>query len=145
MSKHLETKKAEFHSEILTTVLDGFQIPSTVFESLEQVLGTIATGVQASTSDTPEARQYWIMLTKYDYMPEVKTVQTIIHFQVSQQACTYTVHQASYESVSFDLEFGQMQADFNNNIYSQIRQEINQKLIDQGKALITGKSLVVPV
>lgn len=76
MSKHIESKKAEFHSQILSSVLEGFSIPTAVFSALEQVLKQISNGISVSTSSGSEAQQYWIMLTKYNYLSISKTVQT---------------------------------------------------------------------
>lgn len=69
----------------------------------------------------------------------------MIQFQVSQEAQTYTSNKASYESISFDLQFSQYQADFNNDIYSQIRTKIDQKLVDDGLALVQNKTMEIPV
>lgn len=69
----------------------------------------------------------------------------MISFQVSQAARTYSSNKASYESVSFDLLFSQYQADFNNDIFSQIKAKIDQKLIDDGAALVQQTTFEVPV
>lgn len=76
MTKHIESKKAEFHSNILSNVLEGFSIPTSVFSALEQLLKQISDGISLSTTSGSEAQQYWIMLTKYNYLSVSKTVQT---------------------------------------------------------------------
>lgn len=79
MSKHIETKTVEFHSEILTKVLEGFSIPTSVYSTLELLLNQISNGIKLSKSSGTEAQQYWIMLTKYNYQSVTKTVQTGEH------------------------------------------------------------------
>lgn len=76
ISKHIETTKSDFHSEILTTVLEDFSIPTSVYSTLEQLLSQISSGISLSTSSGSEAQQYWIMLTKYNYLEVSKSVQT---------------------------------------------------------------------
>lgn len=75
MYKHIESKKADFHSNLLSIMLEGFSVPTSVFSDLEQVLKQISDGISLSTSSGREAQQYWIMLTKYDYFGISKTVQ----------------------------------------------------------------------
>lgn len=69
----------------------------------------------------------------------------MISFQVSQAARTYCTNKASYESVSFEFLFSQYQADFNDKIFSQIKARIDQKLIDDGVALVKQTTFDVPV
>jgi hypothetical protein len=75
MSKHIETKTVEFHTAILTAVLEGFTIPTSVFGQLEKILGSISDGIiQAGSSSKAENMQYWIMLTRYDHQNITQTV-----------------------------------------------------------------------
>lgn len=63
-------------------------------------------------------------------------VVRVIQFQVDQQARHYSSNKASYDSVSFDLNFNQYQADFNNEIYAKIRTSMDEKLVKQGMDLV---------
>lgn len=75
MNKEIKTKVLSFHSEILTNVLEGYAIPSSVFAHLEKALKQIAEGIKLSGENAKEAQQYWIMFTKYEYENISRTVQ----------------------------------------------------------------------
>jgi len=47
--------------------------------------------------------------------------------------------------VSFDLSFNQFQADFNNDIYSKIRDTMDEKLVSQGLDLVKANFLEVEI
>ena len=75
MTKHIETKAVEFHTALLTTVLEGFMIPTSVFGQLEKILGSISNGIlKAGSNNSSQNMQYWIMLTRYDYQAITQTV-----------------------------------------------------------------------
>jgi len=75
MTKHIETKAVEFHTALLTTVLEGFMIPTSVFGQLEKILGSISNGIlKAGSNNSSQNTQYWIMLTRYDYQAITQTV-----------------------------------------------------------------------
>ena len=76
MLKHIEVKKVHFHTEILTTILEGYAVPSSVLPNLEKVLKTISDGISASSEKDNTSQQYWIMLTKYNWLSVSETVQT---------------------------------------------------------------------
>ena len=57
----------------------------------------------------------------------------------------YTAGKSQYTSISIDLVFGQIQADFIAKIFSKIQDQIDQKLIDAGLALVTQKTIDVPI
>lgn len=76
MKKHIAVKKLEFHNEILTAVLEGYAVPTSVFSNLEKILKQISDGItKVSSTETDDSQQYWIMLTKYIWEPQDKTVQ----------------------------------------------------------------------
>jgi len=148
MLKHIEVKKVHFHTEILTTILEGYAVPSSVLPNLEKVLKTISDGISASSEMDNTSQQYWIMLTKYNWLSVSETVQTVvrvIQFQVDQSARKYSTNKASYDAVSFDLSFNQFQADFNNDIYSKIRDTMDEKLVSQGLDLVKANFLEVEI
>ncbi|KAK8070785.1 hypothetical protein PG997_010988 [Apiospora hydei] len=155
MSKHIEVKKVEFHAQILTTVLEGFSVPASTYGHLEGVLRKISDGiVKAKTNDS---QQYWIMITKYNWQPITQSTQTgrspkymahlirVIQLQVSLQAREYTVAKSKYESVSFYLQYNQYQADFNAEIFANIRPQIDQKQIETGIELAQARTTVVSI
>lgn len=86
MNKKIESKIFEFHSEILTVVLEGLSIPSSVYTNLEKVLGEIANGIKLQGKDSSETQQYWIMLTKYEYEPISQIVEAD-KYKVSKLPC----------------------------------------------------------
>lgn len=59
----------------------------------------------------------------------------VISFQISRKARDYTLAKPKYDSVSFDLEFNQYQADFNSRKFSQIMLSLYKKQIDMGMDL----------
>ncbi|KAK8073937.1 hypothetical protein PG994_004836 [Apiospora phragmitis] len=153
MSKHIAVNKAEFHTEILAAVLEGYAVPASVFNSLEKVMKKISDGIKLSSSRTANTQQYWIMLTKYNEQPitgttqagrvitskpNVRTVTRVIQFQVSQEAREYAVNKSSVESVKFDLNF-------NPKIFARIPQEIDQKQIATGIELIQKGTIDVAI
>ncbi|KAH7253105.1 hypothetical protein B0J15DRAFT_549835 [Fusarium solani] len=86
MNKKIESKIFEFHSEILTVVLEGLSIPSSVYTNLEKVLGEIANSIKLQGKDSSETQQYWIMLTKYEYEPISQIVEAD-KYKVSKLPC----------------------------------------------------------
>ena len=75
MTKHIEVKRADFHTAILEKILEGFAIPLAAYEQLEEILTTIGDNITASRTKTQEKQQYWLMLTRYDWQPQIQTVQ----------------------------------------------------------------------
>ncbi|RBQ79720.1 hypothetical protein FVER14953_21145 [Fusarium verticillioides] len=139
MSKEIKTKAVSFHPQILTNVLEGYSIPSTVFTNLEKVLKQIAEGIKLSGETSKEAQQYWVMFTKYQYEEISQNVQAdirIISFQVTKDAKHYASQKGSYDEVKFDLNFHQYQAEFVQEIFDGIKDKMNKKQIEQGQELI---------
>ena len=75
VTKRIEVKKADFHTAILKAVLEGFAVPETVYYQLEKILTTIGDNITASRTKGGENQQYWLMLTRYDWQPEIETIQ----------------------------------------------------------------------
>ncbi|KAG8528557.1 uncharacterized protein KY384_006729 [Bacidia gigantensis] len=125
--KHIECKKVELHTKILTAVLKGFMIPTSVFQSLEVVLYGIVDGIALSRRISPVVR--------------------VISFRTTAETAKYVVGKSSYESVKFDLSFGQYQARFVSKIYEGIVDSVDKELIEAGKELtkIRTEDINVPV
>ena len=71
-----ECKKAEFHTQLVTTVLAGFSVPSSVVSGLHKALDTISKGmVTASSTNSSQSMQYFIMLTRYEWQAPSQTMQ----------------------------------------------------------------------
>lgn len=75
MTKHIEVQKVDFHTAILKTILEGFEVPLTAYIQLEKILTTIGDNITASRTKTQERQQYWLMLTRYDWQPLIQTAQ----------------------------------------------------------------------
>lgn len=75
MTKHIEVQKVDFHTAILKIILEGFAVPVTAFIQLEKILTTIGKNITASKNKTQEKQQYWLMLTRYDWQPQIQTAQ----------------------------------------------------------------------
>lgn len=75
MTKHIEVQKVDFHTTILKTILEGFAVPETALIQLEKILTTIGDNITASKTTTQEKQQYWLMLTRYDWQPQIQTAQ----------------------------------------------------------------------
>ncbi|RBA10536.1 hypothetical protein FPRO05_05125 [Fusarium proliferatum] len=139
MNKEIKAKAISFHPQILTNVLEGYSIPTSVFTNLEKVLKQIAEGIKLSGENSKEAQQYWVMFTKYQYEEISQTVQAdirVISFQVTKDAKHYASKKGSYDEVNFDLNFHQYQAQFVEHIFSGIQDSMNKKQIEQGKELL---------
>jgi hypothetical protein len=149
MSKHIECRKVEFHTEIFKAALQGFTVPTSIFSALEKVLDTVVDGViKASSEHASDGQQYWLMMTRYEYQPLLKRVQPIIRvisFKVNEDTTSYVVGKSRYDSVKFDMAFGQYQCDFNSRIYKAVSEAYDQELITKGKALAALKTSDIPV
>ncbi|KAK8109481.1 hypothetical protein PG999_007618 [Apiospora kogelbergensis] len=150
VQKHIEVKKIEFHTAILTKALEGFGVPASVFSTLEPVLQSISEGIKTSSTREGKLGQYWIMLTKYNWDPATETTRTgkpirIIQFRVTEEALEFAINKFKYDSVSFDLQFNQYQAEFNSEVYKKIRPSIDQKHIDMGLDVIKAGILNCPI
>ena len=75
MTKHIEVQKVDFHIAILKSILDGFTVPLTAYVQLEKILTTIGKNIEASKTVTQEKQQYWLMLTRYEWQPQLQTAQ----------------------------------------------------------------------
>lgn len=73
--KRIETRAPSFHCEILTNVLEGYVIPTSVFANLEKVIKQIAEGIKLSGESSREQQQYWVMFTRSEYEEITQTVQ----------------------------------------------------------------------
>ncbi|KAM5377543.1 hypothetical protein ACJZ2D_004912 [Fusarium nematophilum] len=147
MSRHIAVKKSEFHVELLQTAFEGLGVPASAFAAAERVIKSIVDGIVLGSQNN-DMQQYWIMITKYNYQEIVQRVQPVIRiisFQVSPEARQYTLNKAAFESVSFDFNYSQYQADFNEDIWRQIRPTIDQHLIDLGKQLVDQKTTDIEI
>ena len=77
MNKHIEVQKVDFHTAILKTILEGFAVPLTAYIQLEKILTTIGDNITAFKIKTLEKQQYWLMLTRYDWQPQIQTAQPV--------------------------------------------------------------------
>ena len=75
MTKHIEVQKVDFHTAILNSILDGFAVPLTAYNQLENILTTIGDNITASRTVTQEMQQYWLMLTRYEWQPQLQTAR----------------------------------------------------------------------
>lgn len=75
MSQKITCKKVDFHLEILTAVLAGFSVPTTVFSQLEAILKTIGNNITLGKQTNQEKQQFWIMLTRFEYQQVSATIQ----------------------------------------------------------------------
>ena len=174
MTKHIEVQKVEFHTAILETILQGFAVPQTTYIQLEKILATIGDNIMASRTKTRDKQQYWLMLTRYEWQPEVQAVRpgeckkerlerlsprpkefadrTITHvviraidFSIDPKMSDYIAGKLQYTSISIDIVFGQYQADFVAKIWMAVSKGVDDKLVKAGMDLVTQKSTVVPI
>ncbi|KAI9705868.1 MAG: hypothetical protein M1836_005274 [Candelina mexicana] len=138
--KSISCKKFEFHNELVQAVLEGFLIPQSVFAQFERVLSIMNNDIAKLTSDKQSQNfQYWIMLTRYDYQPIVKTVKPVIRvisFETSAKLNDYSLHKATYQEVKMDFKFHQYECEFNDRIFAKLAPSMDRKLVDTGKVLI---------
>ena len=76
MIKHIDVKKADFHTALFKAVLEAFTVPATVYRQLEKILTTMGENIAASKDKTKEKQQYWLMFTRYEWQPEVEDVES---------------------------------------------------------------------
>ncbi|KAK8023938.1 hypothetical protein PG993_012004 [Apiospora rasikravindrae] len=147
MSKHIAVKKVELHAEILTTVLQGFSVPASVYGNLEKVLREISDGIVKTKTD--DSQQYWIMLTKYNWDPftESSHAGSDSGCPVPGIAASPRIYpgQVEIRVGLVRLEFGQYQADFNADIFAKIRPSIDEKHIDLGIELVQKRTTDVSI
>lgn len=74
-TRKIETKKAEFHFELLSTLLTGFSIPNTTFKFLENILKSISKGIQVGSLKGDDTQQHFIVLNRYEIDPIDGTVE----------------------------------------------------------------------
>ena len=161
LTRHIEVPKVEVHGAILMALLQGFSVSAGVLMQLENVVKIVNDGiVSASSSNTRDKQQYWLMLTRYHHEPDSGRVQPsksgrrtftnmfdvglhysltairVISFVVSPDMKKYTVDKSKYDSVEFDMMFGQYEADFNAQIYEKLQGSLDQRLISLGTGLV---------
>jgi hypothetical protein len=167
MHKRIETRAPSFHSEILTNVLEGYAIPTTVFANLEKVIKQIAEGVKLSGENSREPQQYWVLFTKSEYgksprpskpassllrrmysPPSSPTyvVIRVISFHVTQDAKHYASRKGSYDEVSFDFNFHHYQTEFVEAIFDGVKVKMDKRQIEKGEELLENRitDVVVP-
>lgn len=136
----INVKKAEFHTEILKAVLEGFMIPVTVYSQLEKVLTSIGDGVlKVGMTNKSQSIIFWTEMVRYDWNPVTRdssaSIQTI-YFQSTENTTSYMIGKNSYDTVNFDLQFAQYRATFNNDIFGQIADESLKASVEKGKNLM---------
>lgn len=57
----------------------------------------------------------------------------------------YVLGKSKYRSIDMNMQFHQFQADFNSKIFKKVQATIDRKLIDAGLALVSQKSLEIPI
>ncbi|KAK2692064.1 hypothetical protein QWA68_009052 [Fusarium oxysporum] len=149
MHKRIGTRAPSFHSKILTNVLEGYVIPTSVFANLEKVIKQIAEGIKLSGESSREPQQYWVMFTKPEYDETTQTVQAVIRvisFQVTQDAKHYASRKGSYDEVSFDFNFHQYQAEFVEAIFDGVKDKMDKRQTEKGEELLENRitDVVVP-
>ncbi|RKK43031.1 hypothetical protein BFJ66_g10214 [Fusarium oxysporum f. sp. cepae] len=147
--KRIETRAPSFHCEILTNVLEGYVIPTSVFANLEKVIKQIAEGIKLSGESSREQQQYWVMFTRSEYEEITQTVQAVIRvisFKVTQDAKHYASRKGSYDEVSFNFNFHQYQAEFVEAIFDGVKDKMDKRQIEQGEELLENRitDVVVP-
>ncbi|KAK7192796.1 hypothetical protein DPSP01_011217 [Paraphaeosphaeria sporulosa] len=140
VSRNITKRKLEFHTAILTAVLEGFILPTSILTQLEAILNTISNGIlEASSVNDTSKQQYWIMLTRYsydEYSDSVDASIRTISFSVSQDLKRYTVGKSSYEEVNIDMIFSQYEANFNQKIFAKIQDEMDGNQVAMGAELM---------
>ncbi|EXL63179.1 hypothetical protein FOCG_01545 [Fusarium oxysporum f. sp. radicis-lycopersici 26381] len=147
--KRIETRAPSFHCEILTNVLEGYVIPTSVFANLEKVIKQIAEGIKLSGESSREQQQYWVMFTRSEYEEITQTVQAVIRvisFKVTQDAKHYASRKGSYDEVSFNFNFHQYQAEFVEAIFDGVKDKMDKRQIEQGEEFLENRitDVVVP-
>ncbi|RKK89720.1 hypothetical protein BFJ71_g12093 [Fusarium oxysporum] len=147
--KRIETRAPSFHCEILTNVLEGYVIPTSVFANLEKVIKQIAEGIKLSGESSREQQQYWVMFTRSEYEEITQTVQAVIRvisFKVTQDAKHYASRKRSYDEVSFNFNFHQYQAEFVEAIFDGVKDKMDKRQIEQDEELLENRitDVVVP-
>jgi hypothetical protein len=75
--RHFECKSVDFHKDLINVIIDGFVVPGKVYKSLHVALSSIADNINMASQRTDDQQiQYFIMLTRFEWLLEPETVRT---------------------------------------------------------------------
>ena len=136
---------AEFHTELITTVIAGFAVSPSILPKLHQVVDDLRQSVlKFSQKNEQQIAQFWIMMTTYQYHPEMDTVMPrirLIGFRSTNTMTDVAVGKNKIEKVNFELSFTSSSVEFNDKIYSAIFAGMEQELIEKGLKLTKDSAL----
>ncbi|KZM24086.1 uncharacterized protein EKO05_0010257 [Ascochyta rabiei] len=118
VSKNIECSTNEFHTKLITDVLEGFvDITPSVFKALEAILQSLSKTVEVS-SETGETRT--IVCEKYQYIPEADSIRSyvrLISFSVSNKMQEIHTAKRDRKDVKCTIEYVEYEAAFNRSLW----------------------------
>ncbi|KAF7861495.1 hypothetical protein EAF04_008058 [Stromatinia cepivora] len=136
--KHIETKKVDFHMQLIQSILTGLIVPTQLHTELEKIFKGISDTI-AQTQNTSEGRVFWslIQVFTYDEMrDDVRASLRCITYNLTQDMSKIVVGKASYEKITVDFYYNYGDYDFNEKTWSELEPEVNSFIIGLGKEQI---------
>lgn len=136
--KNIETKKVDFHMQLIQSILNGLIVPPQLHAELEKIFKAISDTI-VQTQKTSEGRVFWslIQVFTYDEMrDDVRASLRCLTYNLTQDMSNVVVGKASYEKINVNFYYSYGDYDFNENTWKQLRPDINSFIIDLGKIQI---------
>ena len=144
-SKHLSCYMAEFHTGLISAVVEGLLVPPSILGQLHKVVSDLKESVlKFSAGGKEQTAQFWIMITTYQYLEEMGTVEPsirLISFRSTNKTYEVTAGKNQFKKVEFDLEYTSSKAAFNDDIYSAVFEGMKADLIEKGRKLTQDSAL----
>jgi hypothetical protein len=128
MTKVIDCKTTEFHTELITAVLKGFvNITPIVFQTLEAILDSLRLTIDQTSSSS---QSKMIVCERYEYLATAKVIRSyirLISFSVTQSM--KHVHNAKKTSshVKCTIDYNDYEATFNQKLWSEVAQGIAEE------------------
>ncbi|EHK99317.1 hypothetical protein GLAREA_08724 [Glarea lozoyensis ATCC 20868] len=140
-------KKAEFHTELLTTFLEGMGLQPTVYGALEGVLKMISDSI-FSAENTTEKSMFYLLSTVYTWDEITKDVQPTVrtfYFEATSEVKKYVAGKATINTVNLKIGFMQNDSIFNLDVWdSGVGTEIKKYLVAEGVKIVN-EPIDIPV
>jgi hypothetical protein len=77
LTRHFDCESVDFHKDLINVMIDGFVDSRNIYESLHDALSSIADNIKLASQRTRDQQiRYFIMLTRFEYVPESESIRT---------------------------------------------------------------------
>jgi len=130
-------KTVELHVEILKTLFKGLAVPSSLLTSFESLFDSLKDSVVKFSSQSTVDDKHIFLIVKSFVKNDLGIVDTKIRlflFKLTDQVREIAVGKSSYKSIDISIEFDNLQYQWNDKVYKDVKKSLSEQLKEDGKA-----------